>query len=507
MTTLPRPTDRPRHARALVCALVGAAVGVLVWQDSPRAATFNNPDPFTIPVEGLASPYPSEITVTGLNGNVKTVTVTISNFSHTFTNDVGIALVAPGGQAMVLIDGVGQSGDSASNVTLTFADTAASQLPDDAPVSGTYKPTAYEWGDNFNPPGPGTTAANPGPGGNGTATLNGTFAGGIPNGVWKLFVKDFAPGDSGTIAGGWSLSLTTTVLDGAHLFDFDGDNKTDPAVVRSTSGTVTWFIRRSSDGTMQTAVFGNPATDFFTAGDYDGDGKADVSVWRPTAPSTFYALRSSNGSLFAAYWGLSGDDSAVVGDYDGDGRSDAAVWRPGATATAQSVFYILRSSTGTMLAQPWGIGEDFVAPGDFDGDGRFDFAVQRFQPGNAAVFLLLQSSAGSAAIPWGLATDIIVPGDYDGDGKTDIAVVRPQGGTLVWYIRRSSNGTMLALGWGSDSGDLLTPGDYDGDAKSDLAIWRRAEGRFYIRRSSDGGLMTVQWGVPNDYPVANAWVH
>ena len=435
------------------------------------------------------------------------MTVTITGFSHTFPDDVGIALVAPDGRAMVLMDGVGASGDSASNVTLTFADTAAAILPDDTIVSGTYKPTAHIANDNFDPPGPGTTAANPGPAGGGTATLNGTFAGANPNGVWKLFVKDFSPQDQGTIALGWSLNLTTTVLDGAQLFDFDGDNKTDPAVVRATSGTVTWFIRRSSDGGVQTAVFGTPLTDFFTAGDYDGDGRADVSVWRFTAPSTFYALHSSNGSIAATYWGLSDDDPAIVGDYDGDGRSDVAVWRPGATPFAQSVFYVLRSSTGTMLTQPWGIGDDFVAPGDYDGDGRFDFAVQRLTAGNGAVFLLMQTSAGAASIPWGLATDLIVPGDYDGDGKTDIAVVRVEGGALVWYVRRSSDGSMFAMSWGLAAVDILTPGDYDGDAKSDLAVWRETEGRFYIRRSSDGGFMTVAWGAFNDYPVANSWVH
>ena len=74
--------------------------------------------------------------------------------------------------------------------------------------------------------------------------------------------------------------------------DFDGDNKTDYAVVRNVSGTLTWFVQRSMLGFFAQA-FGSIG-DEFVPGDYDGDGKTDQAVWRLGA-STFFVNRSTFG--------------------------------------------------------------------------------------------------------------------------------------------------------------------------------------------------------------------
>jgi hypothetical protein len=95
--------------------------------------------------------------------------------------------------------------------------------------------------------------------------------------------------------------------------DYDGDGKTDIAVVRGSGGNILWFVLPSTTGTVSAApyaVFGASATDFPTQGDYDGDGKTDVAVWRPNADPTmnfFYWSQSSNGAFGAAEWGQNGD--------------------------------------------------------------------------------------------------------------------------------------------------------------------------------------------------------
>src|SRR5439155_15004700 len=86
-----------------------------------------------------------------------------------------------------------------NNVTLSFDDAAASNLPDSsAIVSGTYKPTDFVTGDTFPSPAPA------GPYGTALSAFNGLD----PNGAWSLYVLDDAAGDSGSISGGWSLQFT-----------------------------------------------------------------------------------------------------------------------------------------------------------------------------------------------------------------------------------------------------------------------------------------------------------
>ena len=94
--------------------------------------------------------------------------------------------------------------------------------------------------------------------------------------------------------------------------DYDGDGKTDIATVRGSAGQYNWYVRPSSTGVVSGApyaVFGASATDFFTQGDYDGDGKTDVAVWRPSAvagASTFWVLGSTSGA-FGVPFGQQGD--------------------------------------------------------------------------------------------------------------------------------------------------------------------------------------------------------
>jgi subtilisin-like proprotein convertase family protein len=147
---------------------------------------------------GPASPYPSNISVSGIAGTVSKVTVTLTHMNHTFPDDIDILLAGPAGQKILLMSDAGGSSDLI-NVDLTFDD-AGPALPDSALItSGTYHPTNFGTGDSFAAPAPA------GPYGAALADFNGSD----PNGTWSIYVVDDAGIDSGSIAGGWSLNFET----------------------------------------------------------------------------------------------------------------------------------------------------------------------------------------------------------------------------------------------------------------------------------------------------------
>jgi len=302
-----------------------------------------------------------------------------------------------------------------------------------------------------------------------------------------------------------------------HQVDFDGNGKTDFALVRNISGIpggqLTWFINLNGPGTTSGYAWGI-STDFILPVDYDGDNKSDIAVWRPGAPLTaaFYILQSQTNTLRTDVFGQSGDNPRVVGDYDGDGKDDVAVYRAGANLGEQSTWYYrgsLNNPSGNITYTPWGINGDFPASGDYDGDGKNDFVVQRNNGGGQARFWMGLSTAGVSSFVFGTPTDVILPGDYDGDGKTDIAVARGVAGNYNWFVRPSSTGAISAAPtyvFGNSATDFYAQGDYDGDGKTDPAVWRPSanpgESAFWVFGSTSGN-MVVPFGQAADYPVAN----
>lgn len=292
--------------------------------------------------------------------------------------------------------------------------------------------------------------------------------------------------------------------------DYDGDGVTDFLAIRREPQTaqMQWWILKSSGGYSMTSwgrVFGLPLADIPLYGDFDGDRKTDIAVFRkqyvtPQAETYFYILRSGDNSIIAQQWGLS-DDFPIVQDYDGDGKTDITVVRVTPIPGGGMTWYMLQSRNGyqSILIQKCCT----PLPGDYDGDGRGDFAIA-YSEGTSGIYkhyIVMSRQKRAIFRTFGTASHQFVPCDYDGDGKTDIAMRHSgnKGATGIWQWLRSSDGQLATANFtdGVIDNDAAVPGDYDGDRICDPAIKRQGS---FIIRGSRNGLYTVQWGLPGDMP-------
>lgn len=232
--------------------------------------------------------------------------------------------------------------------------------------------------------------------------------------------------------------------------DFDGFSTLDRGYYTPGSNFV-YYSGSSTTPTMSPVV--TPTTFVQTAGRYKSPGITfDVGWWNTSNQNWFAndAVSGANVLPFASFWWGEPGDIPVPGDYDGDGRFDYAIFRP---STGQ---WFIRNTNGAVVwddgtgPQVWGGPGDIPVPGDYNGDGRHDLAL--YTPGTVPA--LLEQGFGSAygrfkimckvlstvesfEIEWGQHGDEPVGGDFNQDGRSDLCVRAKN--NSQWFCRDIPN--------------------------------------------------------------------
>ena len=249
--------------------------------------------------------------------------------------------------------------------------------------------------------------------------------------------------------------------------------------------------------------------------DFNGDGNADFA-WQQTSNNQVeLQLLSGTTTISASTIANSPFDSTwlvvAAGDFNGDGKADLMYRRSSDGLTA---IQLLNGATGIggglIPNNPFGAGWNVVAAGDFNGDGKTDLAWQRSSDGLLEVQLLngINPVGGGAVAnnPFGLDWSVVAEGDFNGDHKADLVWCRNSDGlTAIQFLNGATGiggGVMqnnpFGVGW-----TVVAAGDFSGDGKADLVWQRQSDGLVEIQYMN--GLTPVGGGAIQNNPFGAGW--
>ena len=498
--------------------------------------TYCNTGPITINASpNVATPYPSNILVSGAPTGLTDVDVALKNVTHPFPDDIDVLLVGPAGQNLVLVSDAGNPGGSvppnppgANNVTVNFDDAAAGQLAQNTPWGAagstvSSKPIDYDplaQVDAFPAPAPAPSAA----------TALTTFNGTNPNGTWSLYVVSDGAPETGTIAGGWCLTLVSAQPD----VTVTKTDSPDPVVAGANLTYAIGVSNAVSGTTAQNLILTDtvPANTTFVS-------LTPAAGWNCTLP----AVGSAGGTVNCTRAALTPADGiqsfTLVVRVDTHAPAGAPVANSAtlaaSTPDANSVNNQAIATTAVTFARSlpavvtgsinWALRDSLTTGpptttfvygtkplvpvmGDWDGDGTRTAGT--FEAGTFRLNNQNDSSPPELTFTFGDSRGFPVVGDWNGDGLDDVAVFR----SGTWETRLTGSGTIGSFPFGSGTWPATVPvaGDWDGDGTDGIGTYTlmgAGTGTWNLRQTASGGAPDAGTFVYNPgtspYPVVGDW--
>jgi Tol biopolymer transport system component len=267
------------------------------------------------------------------------------------------------------------------------------------------------------------------------------------------------------------------------------------------------------DGSNQVRMTGNTFSDIEPSVQSSFEVET-VGTYRPTTGQWTFLTENQTGALgFSVFFGGQPGDLPVAGNWDGDTRTDIGVFRNGTFHLA-----LLKGAGGHTLIQelapiPFGQAGDLPVAGDWNGDGKDDVGV--FRPGATGRFLLRQPLLTfpnnqpiifTIAFDFGTAGDLPVAGDWNGNGVDTPGVYRG-GDSGSFFITNTFSSNIDASFLFGGPADLPLAGDWVGVGTDGVGLLLTSFQTMILTTEVPGKpAITVTFGPPGDIPVAGSWL-
>ncbi len=219
----------------------------------------------------------------------------------------------------------------------------------------------------------------------------------------------------------------------------------------------------------------------------------DIGLYRPSNSRFLVDFNFDHKPELKMPFGDLGD-IGLAGDINGDGKADLVLYRNG-------IWFIDTNRNGSVsaIAGLGGLPGDIPLIGDMDGDGKDDLIIYR--AGFWYVDTKLDNTVDLTYALGGLPGDIPLVGNMNGSGKLGLIIYR----NGRWYVSSNRDGVVdIVVAFGGMPGDIPMVVDYDGDGRDDLVIYRN--GIWYVCTQLNGVVSaTFAYGTNGDLPLAGVF--